>query len=96
MARFFKIITSVIIIAVIAYVTLIFWQLNALDKIIEKHGKESFHIYAVDHVKGAVKILTSVPWGQNDDENTVYGSICARLDELSLNRDHRPWWHFWN
>ena len=48
MARFFKIITSVIIIAVIAYVTLIFWQLNALDKIIEKHGKESFHIYAVE------------------------------------------------
>lgn len=71
-------------------------QLVLRPSVLNAVKKGLFHIYAVDHVKGAVKILTSVPWGQNDDENTVYGSICARLDELSLNRDRRPWWHFWN
>lgn len=70
-------------------------QLVLRPSVLNAVKKGLFHIYAVEHVKGAVKILTSIPWGQNDDENTVCGSICARLDELSLNRDHRPWWHFW-
>ena len=48
MVRFFKIITSAIIITAAAYVILIFFQLNALDKIIKKHSNESFHIYAIE------------------------------------------------
>ncbi len=70
-------------------------QLVLRPSVLNAVKKGMFHIYAVEHVKGAVKILTSIPWGQSDDENTVCGSICARLDELSMTRDHRPWWQFW-
>ena len=70
-------------------------QLVLRPSVLNAMAKGLFHIYTVSHVKGAVKILTSIPWGQNDDENTVCGSICARLDELSMTHDHRPWWRFW-
>jgi len=58
--------------------------------------KGRFHLYTVAHVTGAMKILTGVPWGDENDENSVYARIISRLEQVSSQRagDH-PWWHFW-
>ena len=70
-------------------------QLVLRPSVLNAIKRGMFHIYTVNHVKAAVKLLTSVPWGESDDESTIYGSICARLDELTMKSDHRPWWQFW-
>lgn len=77
MARLFKIITSAIIAAVAAYMILIFWQLNALDKIIKKHSHESFHIYAIeceslDNALFSRKLKFLVSFDQNSQESTPF------------------------
>ncbi|MCR5537365.1 MAG: hypothetical protein K6F05_08175 [Succinivibrio sp.] len=64
----------------------------AVLKAIEQ-GK--FHIYTVNHVKGAVKLLLSAPWGSEEDEQSVCSLILSRLDAIGSHAERRPWWQFW-
>lgn len=58
-----------------------------------KNGR--FHIYAVDHVTGAAKVLLKTHWGEPDDNTSICGKICDRLDSIGAVRSIKPWWHLW-
>ena len=58
-----------------------------------KEGK--FHIYVVGHVTGAAKVLMKTPWGEPDDNKSICGLICDRLDTLGAVKASKPWWHLW-
>lgn len=59
-----------------------------------KAGK--FHIYTVKHVTQAIKILTTVDWGDKEQEDSLSGRIVTRLSEIGMNREDHPWWKFWH
>ena len=54
-----------------------------------------FHIYTVNHVTEAVKLLTTVDWGDASREGSVVNRIVNRLYEVAAGRDVTPWWKFW-
>lgn len=54
-----------------------------------------FHIYVVGHVTGASKVLMKTNWGEPDDNESICGKICTRLDDLSAVKASKPWWHLW-
>lgn len=54
-----------------------------------------FHIYTVNHVTEAVKLLTTVDWGDASREGSVVNRIVNRLYEVAAGRDATPWWKFW-
>ncbi|MGN0902844.1 MAG: S16 family serine protease, partial [Succinivibrio sp.] len=58
-----------------------------------KNGK--FHIYVVSHVTGAARLLMNTRWGEEDDDKSICGLVCSRLDELSAVKSVKPWWHLW-
>lgn len=55
-----------------------------------------FHIYTVNHVTQAIKLLTTVPWGNKEQEGSICQRIVSRLENISMNgHSDRPWWKFW-
>ena len=54
-----------------------------------------FHIYAVRHVKGALRLFTGAKWGDPQQEKSVVAKIVDRLEGMSNHTEDRPWWHFW-
>ena len=54
-----------------------------------------FHIYAVRHVKGALRLFTGAKWGDPQQEKSVVAKIVDRLEGISNRTEDRPWWHFW-
>ena len=54
-----------------------------------------FHIYAVGHVTGAAKVLLKTQWGEPDDNTSISGKICDRLDAIGAVKNLKPWWHLW-
>ena len=61
-------------------------------KAIKEHR---FHIYAVGHVTGAAKVLLKTQWGEPDDNTSISGKICDRLDAIGAVKNLKPWWHLW-
>ncbi len=55
-----------------------------------------FHIYTVNHVTQAIRLLTTIPWGSRDEEGSICQRIFTRLENISMNgHNDRPWWKFW-
>jgi len=72
-------------------------QLVLKPAVVKAIAQGKFHIYAVAHVTGAMKLLTSCDWGDYDTENTIVHKIGERIDAVSQSRSlsAHPWWHFW-
>ncbi|MGL4205344.1 MAG: S16 family serine protease, partial [Aeromonadaceae bacterium] len=58
-------------------------QLILSDEVIEAVREGQFHIYPVAHVEEAIELLTGCKAGDIDDEQTLFGRIRERLDELN-------------
>ena len=58
-------------------------QLVLSDEVITAVENGEFHIYPVSHVDEAIQLLTGYQAGDIDDEETLYGRIRARLDEIN-------------
>lgn len=58
-------------------------QLILADHVVEAVRQGKFHIYPVRHVEEAVGLLMGCKAGQIDDEETLFGVIKARLDDLN-------------
>ncbi len=51
--------------------------------VLEAIAQGRFHIWAVSHVDQALELLTGVPAGSIDDENSVHGRAFKRLTEMT-------------
>lgn len=58
-------------------------QLNLSDEVLEAVQQGLFHIHPVSHVEDAIELLTGCVAGEPDIEDTLFGRIQARLDELN-------------
>ncbi|MFR9718296.1 Lon protease family protein [Aeromonas diversa] len=58
-------------------------QLNLSDEVIEAVETGQFHIHPVSHVEEAIELLTGCVAGEPDKDDTLFGRIQARLDELN-------------
>lgn len=54
-----------------------------------KEGK--FHIFTVSHVTEAVKMLTTLDWGDSATENTICYRICERLNNIIEGSHEESW-----
>ena len=71
-------------------------QLVLRPSVVQAVEQGRFHIYTVNSVTEAIKILTTVDWGSRDQDGTVCQRIAARLTEISMSgHNDRPWWKFW-
>lgn len=70
------------------------YQLCLKPSIIKAVKNGDFHIYTVKHVKEAMELLTAVPWGDSQKEDSIYGSIVSTLMDISSSQEY-PWWMFW-
>lgn len=52
-----------------------------------------FHIYTVSHVKEAIKLLTTVDWGDTETEGSLCNLIATRLYEITSQNESLPWWN---
>lgn len=58
-------------------------QLNLSDEVIEAVEQGRFHIHPVSHVEEAIELLTGCVAGDPDQDDTLFGRIQGRLDELN-------------
>lgn len=55
-----------------------------------KEGK--FHIFTVTHVTQAMKLLTTLDWGDAETEGTICYRICERLSSIIDHNQEEPWY----
>ncbi len=56
-----------------------------------------FHIFTVSHVTEAVKLLTTLDWGDSDTKDTICYHICERLNSIVAGNHDDPWYvALWN
>lgn len=70
-------------------------QLVLRPSVLKAIKEHRFHIYAVGHVTGAAKVLLKTQWGEPDDNTSISGKICDRLDAIGAVKNIKPWWHLW-
>ncbi|MDY5323829.1 MAG: Lon protease family protein, partial [Succinivibrio sp.] len=70
-------------------------QLVLRPSVLKAIKENRFHIYAVGHVTGAAKVLLKTQWGEPDDNTSISGKICDRLDAIGAVKNIKPWWHLW-
>ena len=70
-------------------------QLVLRPSVLKAIAEHKFHIYVVAHVSAAAKLLMQTPWGDVEDQDSICGKICTRLDNLGNVKNQKPWWHFW-
>ena len=70
-------------------------QLVLRPSVLKAIKENRFHIYAVGHVTGATKVLLKTQWGEPDDNTSISGKICDRLDAIGAVKNLKPWWHLW-
>lgn len=58
-------------------------------------AQKRFHIYTVNHVQGAMELLSSCKWGGPEVEGSVVARVCNRMELISSRGESAPWWHFW-
>ncbi len=68
-------------------------QLVLRPAVLKAMAEGKFHIYTVNHVRGAVRILTGYEWGDETKEDTVCGRICDHLSDIGP-KPPKPWWRF--
>ena len=68
-------------------------QLVLRPSVIKAVRDGRFHIYTVSHVKEAIKLLTTVDWGDVESEGSICNLIATRLYEITSQNDSLPWWH---
>lgn len=70
-------------------------QLVLRPAVIKAVAEGKFHIFTVDHVTEAVKLLTSIDWGDNNTEGTIRYRINERLNNIVNNTEYswiETWW----
>ncbi len=66
-------------------------QLVLRPSVIKAVRDGKFHIFTVSHVTEAVKMLTTVDWGDSETENTVCYRICERLNNIIAGAQEESW-----
>lgn len=67
-------------------------QLVLRPAVVKAVAEGKFHIFTVSHVTEAVKMLTTVDWGNSETENTVCYRICERLNNVIAGAHEPTWW----
>lgn len=68
-------------------------QLVLRPYIVKAVEKGLFHIYTVSHVKEAIKLLTTVDFGNAEIVDSMYHRIVTRLYEVGVQEDELSWWN---
>lgn len=66
-------------------------QLVLRPSVIKAVRDGKFHIFTVSHVTEAVKMLTTVDWGDSETENTICYRICERLNNIIAGAQEESW-----
>lgn len=66
-------------------------QLVLRPAVIKAVAEGKFHIFTVSHVTEAVKMLTTINWGDSDTENTICYRICERLNNIVAGNEEEGW-----
>ena len=67
-------------------------QLVLRPCVVEAVKAGRFHIYTVSHVKEAIKLLTTLDWGDDETAGTIRNLIATRLYEIGAQNEEEPWW----
>lgn len=71
-------------------------QLVLRPAVVKAVAAGKFHIFTVNHVTEAVKLLTTLDWGDSDTEGTICYRICDRLNNIVANNNNDgPWYSVW-
>ena len=71
-------------------------QLVLRPAVVKAVAAGKFHIFTVNHVTEAVKLLTTLDWGDSDTEGTICYRICERLNNIVANNNNDgPWYSVW-
>ena len=70
-------------------------QLVLRPAVVKAVAAGKFHIFTVNHVTEAVKLLTTLDWGDSDTEGTICYRICERLNNIVANNNEGPWYSVW-
>ena len=72
-------------------------QLVLRPAVIKAVEAGKFHIFTVSHVTEAVKLLTTLDWGDSDTKDTICYHICERLNSIVAGNHDDPWYvTLWN
>lgn len=66
-------------------------QLVLRPAVVKAVAEGKFHIFTVSHVTEAVKMLTSINWGDSETENTICYRICERLNNIIAGNEEETW-----
>ncbi len=66
-------------------------QLVLRPAVIKAVADGKFHIFTVSHVTEAVKMLTTMDWGDSETENTICYRISERLNAIIAGNDEETW-----
>lgn len=66
-------------------------QLVLRPAVVKAVAEGKFHIFTVSHVTEAVKMLTTVDWGDAETENTVCYRISERLNNVIAGAQEQTW-----
>lgn len=67
-------------------------QLVLRPAVVKAVAEGKFHIFTVSHVTEAVKMLTTVDWGDAETENTVCYRISERLNNVIAGAQEQTWY----
>lgn len=73
-------------------------QLVLRPAVVKAVADGKFHIFTVNHVTEAVKMLTTLDWGDSDTEGSICYRICERLNNVAANNANaaeEPWYSRW-
>lgn len=72
-------------------------QLVLRPAVVKAVAEGRFHIFTVSHVTEAVKLLTTLDWGDSETEQSICWRICERLNNIAASAQDDPWyqrlWH---
>lgn len=66
-------------------------QLVLRPAVIKAVADGKFHIFTVSHVTEAVKMLTTMDWGDSETENTICYRISERLNAIIAGNEEETW-----
>lgn len=67
-------------------------QLVLRPAVVKAVEQGKFHIFTVSHVTEAVKLLTTLDWGNIESEGTVCARIAERLNNIISGSHEMPWY----
>lgn len=67
-------------------------QLVLRPAVVKAVAEGKFFIFTVDHVTEAVKLLTTLDWGDGESENTICARINERLNNIVASNQELTWY----